>query len=637
MVEVGERVSLIQQIGLFQSVDPAELETIAQQMAENTFEDGEIVFLEGDAGDRLYLILSGTMHVYVERESSVITYDHLQPGECFGEMALVEDALRSATVRSEGTSLCLTLSKEDFLDLMKRSPNIALGMIKGLVGRLKGTNVQLQEYALRLTSTSDDGAEIDFAGYDLEGFYDEMLQADGTPREGSTLLVGQIESLPPGQLLQHQKAAEQALLDLGITFNVYGNEAGTEKIFPFDIIPRIVEAADWAYIERGLKQRIHALNLFLDDIYHDQNIVKDGIIPDHIINSAQNLLQPCVGLNPPQGIWCHITGTDLVRDKDGQIYVLEDNLRCPSGVSYVLENREVLKSTFPQVFQASKVRPVDDYPSRLLDVLRYCAPTSVSSPNIVVLTPGIYNSAYFEHAFLAQQMGLELVEGNDLVVQDGYVMLRTTQGLERVDVIYRRIDDEFIDPKEFRPDSLLGVPGLMEVYRNGKVGLANAPGTGIADDKAIYAYVPQMVQYYLGEEIVLPNVPTYICWDEEQRQHVLNNLDSLVVKETDGSGGYGMLIGPHSTPEQQRDFAQRIQDNPRNYIAQPTLALSRAPVIVDDHFEGRHIDLRPYILYGKDIYVLPGGLTRVALRKGSLVVNSSQGGGSKDTWVLSDG
>ncbi len=386
-----------------------------------------------------------------------------------------------------------------------------------------------------------------------------------------------------------------------------------------------------------MKQRIRTLNLFLDDIYHDQNIVKDGIMPDHIINSAQNLLQPCVGLNPPQGIWCHITGTDLVRDKDGQIYVLEDNLRCPSGVSYVLENREVLKSTFPQVFQASKVRPVDDYPSRLLDVLRYCAPTGVSSPNIVVLTPGIYNSAYFEHAFLAQQMGLELVEGNDLVVQDGYVMLRTTQGLERVDVIYRRIDDEFMDPKEFRPESLLGVPGLMEVYRNGKVGLANAPGTGIADDKAIYAYVPQMVQYYLGEEIVLPNVPTYICWDEEQRQHVLNNLDSLVVKETDGSGGYGMLIGPHSTPEQQRDFAQRIQDNPRNYIAQPTLALSRAPVIVDDHFEGRHIDLRPYILYGRDIYVLPGGLTRVALRKGSLVVNSSQGGGSKDTWVLSDG
>ncbi len=637
MVQLDERISLIQQIGLFRGVDPTELESIAQQMTETSFRDGEVAFLEGDTGDRLYLILTGAMHVYVEREGSVISYDHLQPGECFGEMALVEEAPRSATVKSEGTSLCLTLSKEDLLDLMNRQPNIALGMIKGLVGRLRGTNVQLQEYARRLINISDERVEINFAGYDQEGFYDEMLQEDGTPRDGSALLIRQMESLPPGELLKHQKAAEQALLDLGITFNVYGDEAGTEKIFPFDIIPRIVEASDWAYIERGLKQRIRALNLFVDDIYHDQKIVKDGVVPDHIIDSAQNLLQPCVGLNPPQGIWCHVTGTDLVRDRDGQIYVLEDNLRCPSGVSYVLENREVLKSTFPQVFQASKVRPVDDYPSRLLEVLRHCAPEGLSSPTIVVLTPGIYNSAYFEHAFLAQQMGVELVEGNDLLVQDGYLMLRTTQGLERVDVIYRRIDDEFMDPNEFRPDSLLGVPGLMEVYRSGRVGLVNAPGTGIADDKAIYAYVPQMIKYYLGEEIVLPNVPTYICWDEEQRQHVLANLDNLVVKETDASGGYGMLIGPHSTPEQQKDFAQRIQNNPRNYIAQPTLALSRAPVIVEDHFEGRHIDLRPYILYGRDIYVLPGGLTRVALRKGSLVVNSSQGGGSKDTWVLTEG
>ena len=637
MVQLDKRISLIRQIALFQSVDPSEVESIAQQMTESSFRDGEVVFLEGDPGDRLYLILSGSMHVYVQRQGSIITYDHLQPGECFGEMALVEEGPRSATVKSEGASLCLTLSKKDFLDLLSQQPNIALGMIKGLVGRLKGTNVQLQEYARRLIAISDERAAIKFAGYDQEGFYDEMLREDGTPREGAALLVRQIESLPPGELLQHQKAAEQALLDLGITFNVYGDEAGTEKIFPFDIIPRIVEASDWAYIEGGLKQRIRALNLFINDIYHDQKIVKDGVVPGHIINSAQNLLQPCVGLNPPQGIWCHVTGTDLVRDKDGQIYVLEDNLRCPSGVSYVLENREVLKSTFPQVFQASKVRPVDDYPSRLLEVLRHSAPAGVSSPTIVVLTPGIYNSAYFEHAFLAQQMGVELVEGNDLLVEDGNLMLRTTQRLERVDVVYRRIDDEFMDPKEFRPDSLLGVLGLMEVYRSGRVGLVNAPGTGIADDKAIYAYVPQMIKYYLGEEIVLPNVPTYICWDDEQRQHVLANLDILVVKETNASGGYGMLIGPHSTPEQQKDFAQRIQNNPRNYIAQPTLALSRAPVIVEDHFEGRHIDLRPYILYGREIYVLPGGLTRVALRKGSLVVNSSQGGGSKDTWVLTEG
>jgi uncharacterized circularly permuted ATP-grasp superfamily protein len=316
------------------------------------------------------------------------------------------------------------------------------------------------------------------------------------------------------------------------------------------------------------------------------------------------------------------------------MYVLEDNLRCPSGVSYVLENRQVLKGTFSRVFEASRVRPVDDYPSRLLETLQYLAPDDISSPTVVVLTPGIYNSAYFEHAFLAQQMGVELVEGRDLVVADGYVLMRTTRGLERVDVIYRRVDDDSLDPRTFRADSLLGVPGLMEVYKAGRVALANAPGTGIADDKAIYAYVPQMIKYYLDEEIVLPNVPTYICWDEVQRKHVLANLDKLVVKVCNESGGYGMLVGPHSTKEEQKIFAGRIQANPRNYIAQPTLALSRAPVIVGDHFEGRHVDLRPYILYGAELYVLPGGLTRVALRKGSLVVNSSQGGGSKDTWVL---
>ena len=318
------------------------------------------------------------------------------------------------------------------------------------------------------------------------------------------------------------------------------------------------------------------------------------------------------------------------------MYVLEDNLRCPSGVSYVLENRQVLKATFPQVFEASKVRPIDDYPSRLLETLQYLAPEGVSSPNVVLLTPGIYNSAYFEHAFLAQQMGIELVEWSDLVVSDGQDLMRTTKGLERVDVIYRRIDDDSLDPQTFRPDSLLGVPGLMDVYRAGGVALANAPGTGIADDKAIYAYVPQMIKYYLGEDIVLPNVPTYICWDDVERQHVLANLDKLVVKVCNESGGYGMLVGPHATPEEREKFVGLIQANPRNYIAQPTLALSRAPVIVDDHFEGRHIDLRPYILYGPEIYVLPGGLTSVALRKGSLVVNSSQGGGSKDTWVLAE-
>jgi uncharacterized circularly permuted ATP-grasp superfamily protein len=341
-----------------------------------------------------------------------------------------------------------------------------------------------------------------------------------------------------------------------------------------------------------------------------------------------------VGLRPPRGIWCHITGTDLVRDHDGQIYVLEDNLRCPSGVSYVLENRQVLKRTFPQVFEASRVRPVDDYPSRLLDMLQDLAPDGVTAPTVVVLTPGIHNSAYFEHAFLAQQMGIELVEGRDLVVTDGFVFMRTTKGLQRVDVIYRRLDDDFLDPLTFRADSLLGVPGLFQVYKAGRVALANAPGTGVADDKVIYAYVPKIIRYYLGEDSILPNVPTYVCWDDTERQHVVANLDKLVVKVANESGGYGMLIGPHASVAERAEFAERIQAAPRNYIAQPTLALSRAPVIVEDHFEGRHVDLRPYILYGQEIYVLPGGLTRVALRKGSLVVNSSQGGGSKDTWVL---
>ena len=475
---------------------------------------------------------------------------------------------------------------------------------------------------------------MQFTAYDTAGFFDEMFEADGRPRAGAALLVQRIHGLPAGELLRRQRAAEQALLHMGITFNVYGDAAGTERIFPFDVIPRIVAASDWALIERGLKQRIQALNLFIDDIYQAQHIINDGIVPAFLIQSAKCLLPPCVGLRPPRGIWCHITGTDLVRDRDGHIYVLEDNLRCPSGVSYVLENRQVLKRTFPQVFEASRVRPVDDYRSRLLDMLQYLAPDSVTAPTVVVLTPGSHNSAYFEHAFLAQQMGVELVEGRDLVVTDGFVFMRTTKGLQRVDVIYRRLDDDFLDPLTFRPDSLLGVPGLFEVYKAGRVALANAPGTGVADDKVIYAYVPQIIRYYLGEDSILSNVPTYVCWDDIERKHVVANLDKLVVKAANESGGYGMLIGPHASTAEREAFAERIQAAPRNYIAQPTLALSRAPVIVEDHFEGRHVDLRPYILYGQEIYVLPGGLTRVALRKGSLVVNSSQGGGSKDTWVL---
>jgi len=473
-----------------------------------------------------------------------------------------------------------------------------------------------------------------FDGYDTGDFYDEMFAPGGKPRPDARLLVEMIESLSDGEVLLRQRSAERLLLHMGITFNVYGDDSGAERIFPFDLIPRIVPHGEWTRIERGLRQRIHALNLFIDDIYHARRILRDGVIPAEVIDSAKTLRQQCVGLNPPLGVWCHVSGTDLVRDRDGEIYVLEDNLRVPSGVSYVLENRQVMKSTFPRAFEGMAIHPVDTYPSRLLEMLESLAPRPADRPRVVLLTPGIYNSAYFEHSFLAQQMGIQLVEGRDLVVSEGRVLMRTTKGFERVDVIYRRIDDDFLDPLAFRPDSLLGVPGLMEAYRAGNVALANAPGNGVADDKVIYAYVPDMIRYYLGESAILPNVPTYLCWRDADRRHVLANLDKLVVKAANEAGGYGMLVGPHSTAAQREDFAGRIQANPRNYIAQPTLGLSRVPTLVDDHAEGRHVDLRPYILYGKEIFVLPGGLTRVALKKGSLVVNSSQGGGSKDTWVM---
>lgn len=473
-----------------------------------------------------------------------------------------------------------------------------------------------------------------FSKYLTQGFYDEMFDQEGIPRSGAELLINKIESLPENDLLHKQKAAETALLQLGNTFAVYGSEEGTEKILPFDIIPRIINHPDWQEIELGLKQRIHALNLFINDIYHDQKILKDKVVPRDLIMSCTTYRKQCEGLTPPHNIWCHVTGTDLIRDKSGKFYVLEDNMRCPSGVSYVLENRQVLKRTFPQVFADSRVRPVDDYPNKLLAILENLAPETVSAPKIGVLTPGMYNSAYFEHAFLAQQMGVELVEGQDLVVSDGFVYMRTTKGLQRIDVIYRRLDDDFMDPRAFRPDSMLGIPGIMEVYQAGKVAMANAPGTGIADDKAVYAYVPKIIKYYLDEDPILPNVPTFICRDDKDRAHVLENLDKLVVKAANESGGYGMMIGPHASVKEREDFALLIQKNPRNYIAQPTISLSRVPTIVEDHFEGRHVDLRPYILYGEDIYVLPGGLTRVALKKGSLVVNSSQGGGTKDTWVI---
>lgn len=469
--------------------------------------------------------------------------------------------------------------------------------------------------------------------YQLDGCFDEMFREDGQPRSAARHLARNLEALPDGELTSRQLAADRALVQMGITFNVYGESQGVEKTLPFDLVPRIIAGSEWVRLEKGLKQRIQALNIFIDDLYHDQRILKDKVVPEWLIASSKGFRKQCVGLNPPRGIWCHITGTDLVRHRDGNIYVLEDNLRCPSGVSYVLQNRQLMKSLFPQVFSSLRIRPVANYPSKLRDMLEFMAPDG-ASPRIVLLSPGMYNSAYFEHSFLAQQMGIELVEGRDLVVADDFLWMRTTQGFEKVDVIYRRIDDDFLDPESFRADSMLGVPGLMRVYQAGNVALANAPGTGVADDKVVYAYVPRIIKYYLGEEAILPNVPTYVCSEEKDLNYVTENISSLVVKAANESGGYGMLVGPHSTAAQCEEFKEKVKANPRNYIAQPTLSLSRVPTMCGGQLEGRHVDLRPYILYGKEIFVLPGGLTRVALKKGSLVVNSSQGGGTKDTWVL---
>lgn len=475
---------------------------------------------------------------------------------------------------------------------------------------------------------------MNFDSYQIEGFYDEYFLENGSPRKNAEIIVKKINDLKAGELAKKQKAAEKAFFNLGVTFNVYGENDAEEKIFPFDIIPRIIDSKEWEYIEKGLKQRITALNLFIDDIYGDKKILKDKIVPEEIILSCDAYNKIYEELAPPHKIWCHITGTDLVRDKDGQIYVLEDNLRCPSGISYVYENRQMTKKTFPQIFETLKVRPVEDYPVRLFEMLKFIAEGKTNSPTVCVLTPGIYNSAYFEHSFLARQMGVELVEGSDLLVKNDIVYMKTTKGLQKVDVIYRRIDDSYLDPLVFNKESMLGVRGIINAYKKGNVALVNAPGTGIADDKAIYSFVPEIIKYYLGEDAVIPNVPTYLCYREKDLNYVLDNLKDMVVKTVDGAGGYGMLIGPKSTSAEIQDFYQKIKANPRKYIAQPVVNLSRVPVMAENNFEGRHVDLRPYIVYGKDIFVLPGGLTRVALKKGSLVVNSSQGGGSKDTWVI---
>ncbi len=480
---------------------------------------------------------------------------------------------------------------------------------------------------------------MDFHAYDPENgpFYDEVFGSLGTPRAGFERLTEGINSLPPGVLQARQQAAEHALMNMGITFTLRGEgEDAGERIFPFDVIPRVIAGREWAQLEAGIKQRITALNMFLSDVYGERRIISEKIIPQELIDTCPDYRPQMRGLRPPQGIWCHISGTDLVRNNDGQFYVLEDNVRCPSGVSYVLENRHIVKRIFPGLFQSMSIRSVDDYPMRLLSMLRYLGQDMAAEPRVVVLTPGRYNSAYYEHCFLAQQMGVELVESQDLVVRDGYVQMRTTRGFQRVDVIYRRVGDDYLDPEVFRPESLLGIPGVIKAYLDGKVALANAPGTGVADDKAVYAYVEKFIRFYLDEEPILRNVPTHVCSDEEERRYVLDHLDELVVKATDGAGGYGMLVGPHASQQERKDFAVRIKENPRGYIAQPTLSLSRVPTIVGENFEPRHVDLRPYALHGKEIYVQPGGLTRVALKRGSLVVNSSQGGGSKDTWVLAE-
>jgi uncharacterized circularly permuted ATP-grasp superfamily protein len=475
-----------------------------------------------------------------------------------------------------------------------------------------------------------------FSQYGLDAAYDEMFDAEWRPRPHYRALIEELLVASPEQLRQRQLEADRAFLTQGITFTVYGDDQGTERIFPFDLLPRILTGREWDTLERGLAQRLTAINLFLKDIYHEGRILAERVVPPELVYSCRHYRREMRGVKVHKDIYVSIAGTDLVRLEDGRFVVLEDNLRVPSGVSYMLANREVTKRVFPGLFTRYNVRPIAHYGQSLLATLRALAPANRAEPTMVVLTPGVGNSAYFEHAFLAREMGLPLVEGRDLLVHDNIVYMRTTSGLRRVDVIYRRVDDDFLDPLAFRADSYLGVAGLFNAYRAGQVSLANAIGTGIADDKAVYAYLPAIIRFYLSEEPILSNVQTYLLDDPSDRAYVLEHLDSLVVKAVGESGGYGMLIGPHSTRQQRDEFRDRILASPRNYIAQPTLAFSRAACFMDSGIESRHVDLRPYVLFGDRVTMAPGGLTRVALRKGSLVVNSSQGGGSKDTWVLVD-
>jgi uncharacterized circularly permuted ATP-grasp superfamily protein len=481
---------------------------------------------------------------------------------------------------------------------------------------------------------------IDWSNYSSTDSYDELITDSGRARPGLGKILQYMRHLSDEDLRERRDAAELAMQVMGITFTVYNEEGegGIDRVWPFDIIPRIISAKEWQVTDAGLKQRVKALNMFIDDIYGKQQIIKDGVFPKEVLEQSVNFREQCMGINPAFGVWAHICGSDLVRDDKGTMFVLEDNLRVPSGVSYMLENRLVMKRIFPELFEDCSILPVDGYSTRLFDMLASLSPRPADFPTIVVLTPGIYNSAYFEHSYLAQQMGVELVSGSDMFVgDDDCVYMRTINGRERVDVIYRRVDDLFMDPEVFNPDSALGIPGIMRAWSKGNVGIANAPGSGVADDKVVYAYVPDMIKYYLDEDAILPNVPTYLCMDKTQREYVLANIENMVVKPANESGGYGMMVGPAATKKMHKEFAALIKKDPRNYIAQPTLSLSTVPTLCDGSIEPRHIDLRPFILSSDNMHVTRGGLTRVALKKGSLVVNSSQGGGSKDTWIVETG
>ncbi len=472
-------------------------------------------------------------------------------------------------------------------------------------------------------------------GYSSNGFFDESLDSSRQPRLASKELFHHLDQLGFEELKNRQKIAEKTIAQMGISFTVYSDNGNIDRLWPFDLLPRTIEYSEWQKVCDGLKQRLDALNYFIEDVYNEQKALKDGIVPEEVVLTSKDYREECKGMQLKHHAWACICGSDLVRDQEGKFYVLEDNLRVPSGVSYMLENRSLSKTAMPEAFQDINIQPMHQYPYELLMMLRSISPTDSEDPEIVVLTPGIYNSAYYEHAFLAHEMGVELVEGSDLIVaDDDCVYMRNIDGLQKVDVIYRRIDDAFIDPEVFNKDSILGVPGLMRAWRKGNVGIANAPGCGVADDKVLYAYVPDLIRYYLNEEPLIDNVPTYLCSREEDRKYVLKHLPKLVVKPANESGGYGLLIGPNADQEEIDTFYKLIEENPRNYVAQPTLKLSTVPTIFDDSLEARHVDLRPFILHGEKSYVTNGGLTRVALVKGSLVVNSSQGGGSKDTWIV---